>query len=90
MVMARGGIPKKSSYAMFVAKRGSVRFGRVRTVSGNGATFDPTDPSSIVQFREAAAKFRQAHLGNQESARKVLAGEGIYTLDGELTEEYRP
>ncbi|HEV2641666.1 MAG TPA: hypothetical protein VGT98_03120, partial [Candidatus Elarobacter sp.] len=62
---------------------------RVRNSLHNGVKFDPTDPASIVQFREAAARFRKAHLGNQESARKVLAVEGIYTLDGELTEEYR-
>ncbi len=70
-----------------IAKRS--RFGRVRTASRNGETFDATDPASIVQFREAAARFQRAHLGDQMSARRVLASEGIYTLDGELTEDYR-
>ncbi len=87
-LMARKASGKKSLYAIAAAKRGSAHF-RVRPASRNGAKFDPTDPASIVQFREAAAKFREVHLGNQESARKVLAGEGIYTLGGELTEEYR-
>lgn len=53
------------------------------------ARFDPTQPASLEQFLEAAAAFRREHLGSKESARAVLASEGIYTLDGELTEEYR-
>lgn len=87
--MARKASGKKGLYSIVAAKRGPDGLGRVRPVFRNGAKFDPTDPASIVQFREAAAKFREIHLGNQESARKVLAGEGIYTLDGELTKEYR-
>jgi hypothetical protein len=50
--------------------------------------FDPADPSSIVWLRRAAVKFRKAHLGSQESARRMLAKTGIYTLDGRLTKEY--
>jgi len=87
--MTRKASGKKGLYSIIAAKHASAGFGRVRSGFRNGVKFDPTDPASIVQFREAAAKFREAHLGNQESARKVLAGEGIYTLDGELTQEYR-
>lgn len=53
-----------------------------------GASFDPTDPASIILFRAAAAKVRKVHLGTRESARRMLAKTGIYTLDGRLTKEY--
>lgn len=75
---------------MLVEKRAAGQVhGLHRAASRSVKRFDPTDPASIVQFRAAAADFRKAHLGTQESARKVLASEGIYTLDGQLTKEYR-
>src|SRR5947209_19899105 len=84
-VMTRKASGKKGLYSIVAAKHASAGFGRVRSGFRNGVKFDLTDAASIVQFREAAAKFREANLGNQERARKILAEEGIFMLDDELT-----
>jgi hypothetical protein len=88
--MARKAASNKGRYAMLAEKRATGQVhGLPQAASRVVQRFDPTDPASIEQFRAAAANFRKAHLGTQESARKVLASEGIYTLDGQLTKEYR-
>lgn len=50
--------------------------------------FNPNDPASLPLFLEMAEEFRKNYLYDRESARRELAAEGIYTLDGKLTKEY--
>jgi hypothetical protein len=44
---------------------------------------------AVELFRKAAEAFTQRAIKSQESARKVLIEEGIYTKAGKLTKQYR-
>jgi hypothetical protein len=49
---------------------------------------DLSTPQALKRFREAAKIFTEHAAKSQDSARKSLVKEGIYTKSGKLTKKY--
>ena len=56
------------------------------TQSPSQTALDSTE--AVELFRKAAKAFTSRAAKSQESARKVLVAEGIYTKSGKLTKRY--
>ena len=61
-------------------------FMKAQTQSQSRASLD--SPEAVEFFRKAAKAFTSRAAKSQESARKVLVAEGIYTKSGKLTKRY--
>jgi hypothetical protein len=64
----------------------NLKFMKAKTQSQSRPLLD--SPEAVERFRKAAKTFTSRAVKSQESARKVLVAEGIYTKSGKLTKRY--